>query len=94
MAISENNRNRFENIGLASIRRELAVGSIQFLGLDEGVRAQAKEWISEQDEKVRQEKQEAKDLEAQRFNTIRRWTVIAALAGVVAAIAAVIAALK
>ena len=56
MAISEENRKRFEAIGVSIIRRELAVGNVQYLRVSHGgERDQAQEWVTEQEAKIAQE---------------------------------------
>jgi len=91
MTISDKNRRLFEDIGITAIRRELAAGGIQYLGIDDAKRNEAREWVQEAvcDEQSKRAARER--LEQQRFNVIRMWTITAALAGIVAAVAAVIA---
>jgi hypothetical protein len=80
----EKYRQEFERLGPDSLRLRMELRAAQFTG--ELARA-AEEWLQEQ-------QAEAEELDASRFESIRRWTIIAAAAGVVAAIAAVAAALK
>jgi hypothetical protein len=54
MTISDRNRAYFEAIGLPEIRRELVVGTVMYLGLDNDPRRiEAREWVAEQDERNR-----------------------------------------
>jgi hypothetical protein len=80
----------FRGIGFDNIKRDVAIGGVQYLGIGE-VRDQAKEWAEEQEAKRRKEQAAADSLEAKRFLIIRRWTIVAAGASVVAAITGVIA---
>jgi hypothetical protein len=80
MAISSQNRARFEGIGLDAVRHELGVGYVKFLIGDEQ-RQQAAEWLVEQDAKAKKDR------------AFRKRVQIASLiVSLVAAIAAVIAA--
>ena len=81
----------FEDVGTSAIRRELATGGIQYLGINEDRRNQAREWVEERAAEEEARRTAAALLEQQRYNVIRRWAIVAALAGTVAAIAAVIA---
>ncbi len=93
MAISDESRQRFEAIGLDRIRRELVVGNVQYLRVSHaGERDQAREWVDEQDAKVRREQREAQEIEDNRFKSIWRFNVSLVIIGFVAAAAAVIAA--
>jgi hypothetical protein len=80
----EKYRDDFERLGPDSLRLRMEMRAGQFSG---EVERAAEEWLKEQQE-------DAEELEASQFESIRRWTIIAAAAGVVAAIAAVAAALK
>ena len=86
MTISESNRAQFQLIGRDRLALALATGTIQSLGISERVKAEAIEWVKEQEV----ERDTARQLESTRFETIRRWTIVAAIASVIAAIAAVI----
>ncbi len=69
-------RKAFEMIGSDMLRMQLVQGQV---GLTEPYGRCALQWLREQ--------QAATDLrETMRFETIRRWTVTAALAGIVAAV--------
>jgi|HubBroStandDraft_4_1064222.scaffolds.fasta_scaffold413962_1 hypothetical protein len=68
MAISEENRQRFEAIGLPEIRRELVVGNVKYLRVSHGgEREQAQEWVVEQEAKVAQEIEARKKRESDAF---------------------------
>jgi len=84
MAISSENRARFEAIGLTAIRRELVVGSVQYL-VGEDQRSQAREWVAEEEAKAAKQALRARRLEATRF-------IAGLLVGIIAAVAAMIAA--
>jgi hypothetical protein len=80
MAISSQNRTRFEGIGLDAVRHELGVGYVKFLIGDEQ-RQQAGEWLAEQDAK------------GQTDRTFRKRVQITSLiVSLIAAVAAMIAA--
>jgi hypothetical protein len=87
MAISDLNRDRFRLIGRERIAIALATGTIQTLGISDTHKAEAIEWVQEQDA----ERAAARRLETTRFETIRRWTIAAAIASGIAAIASVVA---
>ena len=91
MAISENNRKRFEGIGLEKIRRELTVGDYHYIPVDDTTQAEAREWAAEQEAKLEKEKKDARELEARRFRSVLGWTIAGVVVTVVAA-AAIIAA--
>ncbi len=84
--ISEINRSRFRLVGRDKIAHALATGTMQTLGINENEKTQAIEWVQQQDA----QRAAALQLDSNRFETIRRWTIVAAVASVVAAIAAVI----
>ena len=93
MTISDQNRSFFEAIGLSEIRRELVVGSINYLGTGtDPRRTAAREWVSEQDAKAERAIEEARQLERSRFRQILGWTIAGVSVAAVAALAAVIAA--
>jgi hypothetical protein len=79
VTISDKNRKRFEGIGLEYIRRELTVGNHQYIPIDAPTQAEAREWVVEQEDKIRK-------TEAQR--TCREKVIM--VAAIVAAIAAII----
>jgi hypothetical protein len=92
VVISDRNRALFEGIALSAIRRELALGSINYLGTDQDPRrAQAREWVAEQDAQLEKEKRDARALETRRFRSILGWAIAGVIVAVVAAAAAVIA---
>jgi len=83
-------RSQFERFGDNVLAGAVAAGEHSSKGaeLDKLLREhrpEILEWLQEQ-------REEADRLETARFKTIRRWTIIAAVAGMIAAIAAVIAA--
>ncbi len=84
--ISESNRSRFPLIGRDKIAHALATGTIQTLGINENEKAEAIEWVQDQDA----QRAAALQLDSSRFETIRKWTIVAAVASVIAAVAAVI----
>ena len=50
MAISENNRKRFEGVGLEKIRCELTVGDYHYIPINDTTRAEAREWAASKSE--------------------------------------------
>jgi hypothetical protein len=83
-------RSQFERFGADVLAHAVAAGEHSSKGpeLDKLLREnrpEILEWLQEQ-------RAEADRLETARFKTIRRWTITAAVAGLIAAIAAVIAA--
>lgn len=86
MTISEINRARFRLIGKDRIALALATGTIQTLGINERDKGEAMEWVQEQEG----ERASAQKLETKRFETIRRWTIVAAAASVIAALTGLI----
>ncbi|HEY5065067.1 MAG TPA: hypothetical protein VIJ04_09650 [Xanthobacteraceae bacterium] len=87
-------RDLFEAVGLSAIRRELVLGSMNYLGDANDVRRiYAQAWVAEQEAELEREKEEARELEARRFKSIRGWTIVGVIVAIVAAVAAVIAAL-
>jgi hypothetical protein len=78
-----------EGIGLEAIRRELTVGNNFYLPIDPVMQAEAKEWVKEQEQKIR-------DAEQNRINreklTLKytRWTLIAAIAAVVVGVIGIV----
>ncbi len=93
VVISDQNRGLFEAVGLSAIRRELVVGSVNYLGADNDPRrAQAREWVVEQKAQLEREQSNTRQLEARRFKSILGWTIAGVVVAVIAAAAAVIAA--
>jgi hypothetical protein len=74
--ISNDNRERFQQIGRDRLEFALATGTLQSLGVTENIKAEAKEWLKEQDAKRKKEEMLLR---------------VAAIASVIAAIAAIIA---
>jgi hypothetical protein len=64
----------------------MATGTIQTLGINERMKSEAIEWVQEQAAEL----DSARQLEKTRYETILRWTIVAAIASVIAAFAAVI----
>jgi hypothetical protein len=87
MTISDINRSRFQLIGRDRLSLALATGTIQTLGINEQSKGEALEWLQEQDA----ENAAAQRLERTRYETIRRWTIVAAVASVLAAVTGTIA---
>jgi nitrate reductase NapE component len=82
MAISEENRKRFEAITLPEIRRELVVGNVKYLRVSHGgERDQAQEWVTEQEAKIAQETEARKKQEADAFRVanLTLWAAVAAV---------------
>jgi hypothetical protein len=74
--ISDNHRKYFEAIGLAEIRRELVVGSVNYLGIDSDPRRiAAREWVVEQEATIAREKDAAEAVERKRHGQILGWTI-------------------
>jgi hypothetical protein len=94
VTIPDKNRARFEDIGFELIHRELTLGDFTFLGIGAEVRSQAKEWVEAKQAEMRNQREAARALETKRFETLRRWTIVAAVASVIAALAGLIAAFK
>jgi hypothetical protein len=86
MTISDINRSRFQLIGRDRLSLALATGTIQTLGITEQSKGEAVEWLRQQEV----EREAAVRLERTRYETIRRWTIVAAVASVVAAFASVV----
>jgi DNA transposition AAA+ family ATPase len=89
MAISDENRARFEGIGFEHIKRDVATGGVAYLGIGT-VRAEAKEWVEEQEAKSQREQAAKQNLDNVRFKTILQWTIIAAIASVIAAVTGIV----
>jgi hypothetical protein len=86
VTVSDTNRARFQLIGKDRIAVALATGTIQTLGINERDKGEALEWVEQQNAEFAA----ARELETARYNTIRRWTIVAAIGSVIAAVAAVI----
>ena len=80
MAISERNRAIFEGAGFDAIKLEVAFAGTRFNLAVPGVANQAKEWLVETEANMQQERQAALDLDRRRYNVMRVWTMIAAIA--------------
>jgi hypothetical protein len=80
MAISKNNRARFERIGFGLIRRKLVGGDFIFLGMDKDTRRQAQEWVDEKLMLARSERE---------IN--RRRVIVTGIVGIIVAAVAVVA---
>jgi hypothetical protein len=80
MTISDRNRKYFEGIGLsAAIRRELIIGGSAFLGLENDQRRiEAREWIDEQEQNIRDKERT--------HNNRELWTLISAIVAAVAGV--------
>jgi hypothetical protein len=89
MPVSEKNRKRFEGIGLEAIRRELTVGNNFYLPIDPAMQAEAREWVEEQEEKIRNAELERTNREKLTLK-YTLWTLIAAIGAVVVGIAGII----
>ena len=87
MAISRDNRERFHQIGRDRLASALATGTLQSLGITENVKAEAIEWVEEQDD--RQERR--RELEASLQQKTLRWAKIAAWAGIIAVVVGILA---
>jgi len=74
-------------IGKDRLALALATGTIHTLGVSEQQKGEAIASVREQDAK----RDSARQVEAQRFITILRWTIVAAVASVVAAITGIAA---
>jgi hypothetical protein len=85
VTISDKNRKWFEGIGLDKIKLEITVGNQYFIPIDATAQAEAREWVTEQEKKIR-------DAEADRIGREKkmlRYTFGTLIAAVVAAIAAI-----
>jgi hypothetical protein len=79
MTISDRNRKYFEGIGLSAIRRELIIGGSAFLGLENDQRRiEAREWIDEQEQNIRDKERT--------HNNRELWTLISAIVAAVAGV--------
>jgi hypothetical protein len=85
MTISDDNRRRFEQIGRERLASALGTGTLQSLGITENHKAEAIEWVEEQDAK----RATARDLEVFRQQQTLRWTKIAVGVGIVAILVAI-----
>jgi hypothetical protein len=85
MTISDDNRRQFELIGEDQLALALATGTLQSLGMTEDKKQEALEWIAERRTKRDTERQ----IEDTRSKFMRRWTIVAAIASVIAAVASV-----
>jgi hypothetical protein len=82
VTISDKNRKRFEGIGLEFIKRELTVGNQYYIPIDAPTQAEAREWVAEQEKKIRNK---------ERNRVIREiLTLIAAIAAVAVGIIGVV----
>ena len=91
MAVSDQNRKLFEGVGKRAIQRELIIGGIQYLGIGDSKRREAQEWVDEQEIEEAKARKVKAETEHRRFAVIRWWTVIAAIASVVAAATGIMA---
>ena len=83
--ISDGSLRRFEMIGEDRIAAALGAGQFPSLGLPENMKPQAIEWLAE----LRTNRAADRKRETTRSNAIFRWTVVAAVASVIAAAASV-----
>jgi hypothetical protein len=86
VAVSELNRSRFKLLSKERIAVALATGTIQTLGISESAKAEAIEWVAEQEAAA----EASKRIDENRYKTIRLWTIVAAVASIIAAVASVI----
>jgi hypothetical protein len=89
MTVSENNRKRFEGVGLEVIRREVTVGDYHYIPVDDATRAEAREWVAEREREIL-EAELARMIREKRTLKYTLWTLLAAIAAVVVGIVAVV----
>jgi hypothetical protein len=65
MTISDENRARFEGLGIAEVQHELGVGHVRYLSGE--TRVQAQEWLAEQNASSERERIRAKSRDTRRF---------------------------
>jgi hypothetical protein len=81
----------YEAAGWERIKLELEVGDFQFVPVDTCARQEAREWAEAKEQEERAALGPKLQPEQSRFDEIRRWTIIASVAAVVAAITGLIA---
>jgi hypothetical protein len=89
VTISDTNRKRFEGIGLEPIRRELTFGNNYYLPIDPAMQSEAKEWVAEQEEIIRNAERERTNREKLTLK-YTLWTLLAAIAAVLVGIAGIV----
>ena len=90
MAVSDRNRQIFEGAGLDAIKLELAFGGTRFNLARPEIAAEAREWLAETEAKNWEERQARERLQRRRYRAALAWTIVAAIAGIVAAAAGLI----
>jgi hypothetical protein len=86
--ITPEKRERFEKLGHKVVLRDIGMGVF----IEPSEQQQAIEWLAEQDAEEQASHSGARELETKRFRLIFLWTVVAAVAGVIAAIGSIVAA--
>jgi len=84
----------FEGAGFDAIKFELAYGGTRFNLAVKDIADQAKEWLEETEAKLKAEKEAARVLEQRRYVRMLAWTIIGAVAAIVAAATGILALLK
>ena len=87
MAVSQQNRERFQQIGRDRLALALASGTLQSIGITENNKPDAIEWVKEQDIK----REAAQEIEISMQQKTLRWAKIAAWAGIAGVIVGILA---
>lgn len=86
MTVSEKNRRFFEGVGLEAIRREVTVGNNYYIPIDPAMQAEAREWVAEREQEIRDADRARTTREKQTLK-YTRWTLVAAIAAALVGIA-------
>ena len=84
----------YEAAGWERIKLELEVGDFHFVPVDTYARQEAREWAEAKQREERAALEAKLQLEQSRFDELRRWTIIAGVAAVLAAVTSLIAVFK
>ena len=93
MAISERNRRLFEGVGFEVIRRELTIGGVQYIPIDDATRAEAQEWVTAR-EKERRDAELARIARERQSLKYMLWTLVAAVAAVIVGIIGIVVTIR
>ena len=86
--ITPEKRKKFEHLGRKVVQDDLNFGAF----IDPSEQQEAIEWLKERDAEEEASHKASRGLEAKRFRMMLSWTVVAAMAGIIAAIASIVAA--
>jgi hypothetical protein len=84
----------YEAAGWERIKLELEVGDFHFVPVDTFARQEAREWAEAKEQEERAALEVKLQLEQSRFDELRRWTITAGVAAIVAAVTGLIAVFK